>query len=805
MTFFNKSGLIYITTKMKNEFGIVNTTPLLLIVIAVGVISFLLITSVAPFNDNLFSNLFSKDSSKAAEFVPPNCSGTLQALVDSAPSGGTVNLTQNCTYRETLNVNKPLTINGSNQSQLRGSDIWNSWNQSGSTWVSNQTVPGFIPESSETHFVDQFKATHPEQVFVDGTELTQVPSNPVGNQFALDGSRRVILGTNPSGHVVEVTTRARWININSDNVTISGMTLKHAGTHGHGWAIGNNDRRNFILQNSFIADAHGSGINVGGGDLSSTLRNNTITRIGCTAVTSYQNGHSVISGNHIYGNGFGGYDWGWQSGGIKMVAASDMLIDNNDVHDNGGPGIWCDIGCSNVTISNNRSYKNVGPQIFYEISVGAKIFGNKVWNGDNSLPWPAIYDSSSADVEIYNNVVAFADRAIQAYEQDRPDKPAQGMLNNYIHDNTVIMNNDGKLGLMWADYGNGRVTASSSNNRALNNKFWYPNPENQYRFQWGNTQYNLIANFAQTPGGTGSTYITTAQKDSILAANNMPQCPTCAIPNPSTTASPTPSPTPTPTTPPTPTPTPSPITQSPFNGPHTVPGTTQAEDYDNGGEGVSFHDFEVENLGISSGSTYRTNLGVDTKTTNDTGGGHAIGWGRNGEWLEYTLSVSTARQYNIGVRGCSGMTDGATRTINLTVNGTSVGNVNIPNTSAGPNGDWCTFQTVTLPNVSLPQGNPVLRLTSTVGDWWDLNSIIITSVATPTPTSTPTPTPTPTSSPSSIPGDIDGDRDVDIFDYNALIGNFGGTGTNIIGDIDKDGDVDIFDYNTLIGNFGRTS
>src|SRR3972149_11406647 len=57
---------------------------------------------------------------------------------------------------------------------------------------------------------------------------------------------------------------------------------------------------------------------------------------------------------------------------------------------------------------------------------------------------------------------------------------------------------------------------------------------------------------------------------------------------------------------------------------------------------------------------------------------------------------------------------------------------------------------------------------------------------------------------SFLPGDLDKDGDVDIFDYNLLITNFGATGGNPA-DIDGDGDVDIFDYNLLITNFGRTS
>ncbi|MFC1649613.1 hypothetical protein ACFL2C_02815 [Patescibacteria group bacterium] len=92
-----------------------------------------------------------------------------------------------------------------------------------------------------------------------------------------------------------------------------------------------------------------------------------------------------------------------------------------------------------------------------------------------------------------------------------------------------------------------------------------------------------------------------------------------------------------------------------------------------------------------------------------------------------------------------------------------------------------------------------------------------TTVPTATPTAVPTATPTPvvpTATPTPmttplppLPGDIDGDNDVDVDDYNTLVGNFGRVGLpgEIPGDIDSDGIVGIFDYNYLLTNFGQSS
>ena len=51
------------------------------------------------------------------------------------------------------------------------------------------------------------------------------------------------------------------------------------------------------------------------------------------------------------------------------------------------------------------------------------------------------------------------------------------------------------------------------------------------------------------------------------------------------------------------------------------------------------------------------------------------------------------------------------------------------------------------------------------------------------------------------PGDTDGDLDVDIFDYNVLLTNFGQAFNNA--DFDGNGRVDIFDFNALLSNFGK--
>src|SRR3569833_1901888 len=92
---------------------------------------------------------------------------------------------------------------------------------------------------------------------------------------------------------------------------------------------------------------------------------------------------------------------------------------------------------------------------------------------------------------------------------------------------------------------------------------------------------------------------------------------------------------------------------SPYGGTAAaIPGTVQIENYDNGGEGVAYHDTEAAN----QGGQYRTADGVDVEACTDTGGGYNVGWTNGGEWMKYTVNVATAGTYTVTFRVANGTT-----------------------------------------------------------------------------------------------------------------------------------------------------
>ncbi len=86
-------------------------------------------------------------------------------------------------------------------------------------------------------------------------------------------------------------------------------------------------------------------------------------------------------------------------------------------------------------------------------------------------------------------------------------------------------------------------------------------------------------------------------------------------------------------------------TQEPFKGtPLLIPGTIETEDFDKGGQGVSYFDTD----GTNNGGEYRPNDGVDIQICQE--GGFNTGWTFDNEWMEYTVNVATTGNYTVSFR-----------------------------------------------------------------------------------------------------------------------------------------------------------
>ena len=145
--------------------------------------------------------------------------------------------------------------------------------------------------------------------------------------------------------------------------------------------------------------------------------------------------------------------------------------------------------------------------------------------------------------------------------------------------------------------------------------------------------------------------------------------------------------------------------RSTYKGVVNIPGVIQAENFDKGGEGMTFHDSDSQDEGETN---YRTdNEGVDIVKGN---GGYVIGYTAADEWLEYTVNVTEGGKYSYAATVSSGSTNSAF-TLGLVKNGkvTSLFKVNVPQTG---NNSWDTYKAVE-GNISsrLEAGEQVFRIT----------------------------------------------------------------------------------------------
>ena len=146
--------------------------------------------------------------------------------------------------------------------------------------------------------------------------------------------------------------------------------------------------------------------------------------------------------------------------------------------------------------------------------------------------------------------------------------------------------------------------------------------------------------------------------------------------------------------------------RTPFNGVKEIPGIIECEDFDAGAEGMTFHD--SDNVNEGDVKDYRDNGGgVDLVKGN---GGTVIGYTAQGEWLDYTINVTQAGEYEYEATVSSG-NDGAAFSLAI-VNEkgvTQLAKVNVPKTG---DGDWSKYKTVKGKlSKPLEAGEQILRLT----------------------------------------------------------------------------------------------
>jgi hypothetical protein len=190
-----------------------------------------------------------------------------------------------------------------------------------------------------------------------------------------------------------------------------------------------------------VADNWATGIITGDGMLieGCSIHHNGQLGIGGTG------SQSVVRGNEIAYNNTRGVNPKFEAGGAKWADVDGLVVEDNHVHHNHGPGLWTDIDSRGVVYRRNLIAYNDNEGILHEISHDAVILDNRLTGngviGDHSWLWGGgIVISSSENVEVSGNRLTDNGNGITGVQQDRGDgRHGPHLLQNLsVHGNTVL-------------------------------------------------------------------------------------------------------------------------------------------------------------------------------------------------------------------------------------------------------------------------------------------------------------------------------------------------------------------------------
>lgn len=152
--------------------------------------------------------------------------------------------------------------------------------------------------------------------------------------------------------------------------------------------------------------------------------------------------------------------------------------------------------------------------------------------------------------------------------------------------------------------------------------------------------------------------------------------------------------------------------QVPYSGtPISIPGIIEAGHYDayQGGnaQGIAYVDVSQNNQG-----DFRTDEYVDATTNGSEGA--IVGWISAGEWVEYTVDVQTAGNYDLSFRYASGNASGG-GPFHIEIDGNKISqDIKVNSTSSS---NWSTWRTKSVNNIELNKGEHILRLVFSSGEF----------------------------------------------------------------------------------------
>jgi parallel beta-helix repeat protein len=219
----------------------------------------------------------------------------------------------------------------------------------------------------------------------------------------------------------------------ASNVTLQGLIIENYVPGAQQSAVGQAGN-NWVVRNNEIRLISGIGLHAGQGS-GWLVEGNYIHHNGQLGVAS-QGRNMVFVGNTIAFNNTEGYDPRWEAGGGKFLHTTGLVLRDNHVHDNKGPGLWTDSNNVGCLYEGNLVERNTREGIFHEISYDCVIRNNTVRDNAKTGIWIA----ASSNVEVVGNVVT---NNLEGGISGSQDPRGSGSLGTYeirnlnVHHNTI--------------------------------------------------------------------------------------------------------------------------------------------------------------------------------------------------------------------------------------------------------------------------------------------------------------------------------------------------------------------------------
>jgi parallel beta-helix repeat protein len=393
-----------------------------------------------PFDDTATSPEWVRPSIPAPEGIEGvNPGESIQAAVDAATEGAEVVIAPGLHRLQSVSPKSGQTITGAPGAVMSGAMILSEFVEQDGLWMhEGVTAEGEIRGVCVS---EESACDLPEDLYIDGERIRRTKSleSVDADSWYFDYAADVVyLGQDPGDSLIELAVAPYAFGGEATDVTIQGLVIeKYASPAqrgaidvGTGWRILGNE----IRQN------HGAALFPGS---QSTVSDNYLHHNGQIAIDGGGDG-SVYERNEIAFNHLGDFSFEWGAGGVKFVHTSDLVLRDNFVHHNYGPGLWIDGYNVDTVFDGNRVIDNFDAGIKIEISGSALVSDNTVEGngfGNEHPPRGAgILIRESGPVEVTGNRLSGnKDAVVLHQDNDRENETGNDLHGVLVHDNDIAL------------------------------------------------------------------------------------------------------------------------------------------------------------------------------------------------------------------------------------------------------------------------------------------------------------------------------------------------------------------------------